>query len=45
MGEIGIVPVKALDLRLEPRAWAWADVNRAATEAHFEKQKVRWPGI
>lgn len=45
MGEIRIVPVKALDLRLEPRAWAWAEANRAATDAHFEKQRERWPGI
>ncbi len=45
MGEIQIVPVKALDLRLEPRAWAWAEANHAATGAHFEKQRERWPGI
>lgn len=45
MGEIRIVPVKALDLRLQPRAWTWAEANRAATETHFEKQRERWPGI
>ncbi len=45
MADIRIVPVKALDLRLEPRAWAWAEANCAATEVHFERQKERWPGI
>lgn len=45
MGEIRIVPVKTLDLRLEPRDWAWAEANRAATGAHFEKRRERWPGI
>jgi 8-oxo-dGTP pyrophosphatase MutT (NUDIX family) len=45
MAEIRIVPLKALDLRLEPRAWAWAEANRAATGAHFEQQRERWPGI
>lgn len=45
MGEIRIVPVKALDLRLEPRRWTWAEANRAATGAHFENQRKRWPGI
>lgn len=45
MGEIQIMPVKALDLRLEPRVWGWAEANRAASGAHFEKQRERWSGI
>lgn len=45
MGEIRIVPVKTLELRLQPRAWTWAEANRAATETHFEKQRERWSGI
>ncbi len=39
MGEVRIVPVKMFDLRWEPRAWAWAEANRAATGVHFEKQR------
>ncbi|HEY8269144.1 MAG TPA: NUDIX hydrolase [Xanthobacteraceae bacterium] len=45
MGEIRIVPVRALDLRLELRDWAWAETNRTMTDMHFEKQRERWPGI
>lgn len=45
MADIRIVPVEALDLRLERRAWAWAEANRAAAGAHFEKQRERSPGI
>jgi 8-oxo-dGTP pyrophosphatase MutT (NUDIX family) len=35
--DIRIVPIEALDLRLEPRPWPWAEANRAFIEAHFEK--------
>src|SRR5262249_27587592 len=31
------MPIEALDLRLEPRPWPWAEANRAFIEAHFEK--------
>ena len=45
MGEIRIMPVKALDLRLEPRAWVWAETNRAASDVHFKKQRERWSSV
>jgi hypothetical protein len=43
-----ILPVERLDLRFAPRAWAFADDNRAAIDAHFAvKQKANpslWNG-
>jgi 8-oxo-dGTP pyrophosphatase MutT (NUDIX family) len=44
---IRIVPIDALDLRLEQRPWPWAEANRAAIAKHFEqvrKQRAVWNG-
>jgi 8-oxo-dGTP pyrophosphatase MutT (NUDIX family) len=45
--DIRIVPIEALDLRLEQRPWPWADANRAFIDEHFEgvrRQRSVWNG-
>lgn len=48
MDDATIVPFERFDLRYAPRAWAFADDNRAAIDAHFAaKQRARpalWNG-
>lgn len=43
--EIRVVPIDRLDLRLEPRAWAWAEQRRAAVDAHFDQLRVAQPSL
>jgi 8-oxo-dGTP pyrophosphatase MutT (NUDIX family) len=45
MTDIRIVAVDTLDLRLEPRAWPWAERKRGTIEAHFEQVRLRQPAI
>jgi 8-oxo-dGTP pyrophosphatase MutT (NUDIX family) len=46
--DIRIVAIERLDLRFEPRAWPWAEANRAFIERHFalarEKRPALWNG-
>jgi 8-oxo-dGTP pyrophosphatase MutT (NUDIX family) len=45
--EIRIVEVEQLDLLYQPQSWPWADKNRSAIDAHFErelKSKRMWNG-
>jgi 8-oxo-dGTP pyrophosphatase MutT (NUDIX family) len=45
MSDIRVVPVDRLDLRLEPQPWAWAEKNRAAAEAHFDRLRMAQPAL
>lgn len=43
--DIRVVAVERLDLRLEPRAWPWAEANRAFIERHFAKAREQRPAL
>jgi len=41
--DIRVVPIDALDLRLEQRPWPWAEANRAFIQTHFEEARRARP--
>jgi 8-oxo-dGTP pyrophosphatase MutT (NUDIX family) len=45
MTDISIVPIDRLDLRFEPRPWAFADDRRAAIDANFAARRRKTPGV
>ncbi|HLL27031.1 MAG TPA: NUDIX hydrolase [Xanthobacteraceae bacterium] len=44
-GGIRVVAVERLDLRYEPRAWPWAEENRARIDRHFAKARAERPAL
>jgi len=45
--EIRIVEIERLELLFEPQSWPWANENRPAIDAHFEKERAKrgiWNG-
>jgi 8-oxo-dGTP pyrophosphatase MutT (NUDIX family) len=43
--DIRVVAVERLDLRFKPRAWPWAEANRAFVERHFARARERRPAL
>ena len=43
--DIRVVAVERLDMRFEPRAWPWAEANRALVERHFEQAREQRPAL
>ena len=43
--DIRVAAVERLNMRFEPRAWLWAEANRAAIERHFEQAREQRPAM
>ena len=43
--DIRVVAVDRLELRFEPRAWAWAEANKDFIERHFAGERAKKPAL
>jgi 8-oxo-dGTP pyrophosphatase MutT (NUDIX family) len=43
--DIRVAAIERLEMRFEPRAWPWAEANRAFVERHFEKEREQRPAL